>query len=326
MPSFGRMVADQWRADLQRVARDGPRWSAEHRVLRCRNVADVRAMARSALPRAVFDFVDGGANDELALARNIAAFRDLEIAAKVLVDVSELDLSTTVLGQPVALPILGAPTGLTGLVDPSGERAVAAALHAHGSAYVLSAMASYSIEDMAAAATGPLWFQLYMWRDRGFVDELLARIGAAGYGALVLTVDGPRAGRRERDITNGFAIPPRVTLRSLAEGVRHPRWSARFVREMRISIANTPAAAAAGGDALGIVEYVSRQFDPSVTWDDLARLRDRWTGPLVVKGIMRSDDAQQAVRLGADAVIVSNHGGRQLDDAPGTAQALARIV
>lgn len=327
MNEFAQLVGRQLAADLRALpARVRARLSGEARLARCRNIADLRALARRVVPGAVFDFVDGAANDEVTARRNQADFAALEIHPRVLVDVERVDLSTTVLGQRVALPLLGAPTGLTGLIHHRGEAAIAHAVQAAGSIYVLSAMASYSIEEIAREAPGPTWFQLYVWRDRGLVRELVARARAAGHGALVLTVDVPRAAVRERDLRNGFGIPPRLTLRSLGQGLVRPRWSAGFVRHPRMSVANATGRRGGASDAVSLSEYINSQFDPRLSWRDVAWLREEWSGPLLIKGILHPEDAARAASLGADGLIVSNHGGRQLDHAPSTISVLPRVV
>jgi L-lactate dehydrogenase (cytochrome) len=274
----------------------------------------------------VFDFVDGGSFDEITTRRNRQAFEDMELRPHVLAGLADVDVSTSVLGQPLAIPVMASPTGLTGLVHPEGEAGVARGLHAAGSIYVLSASASYSLEEVASGAPGPNWFQLYMWRDRGFVAELLQRAQASGYRALVITVDVPMAGSRERDIRNGFSVPPRVTAKALAQGLTHPRWSTGFLRTPHMTFGNTAGRPVPEGTGLTPTEYVNSLFDPTVGWDDVERIRGLWNGPLVIKGIMRADDAVRAVRAGADAVIVSNHGGRQLDTAWASVSALPSVV
>lgn len=327
MSGFGALLRHQVRADLRALPARLLSPAADARLGRLRSTADLRVAARRALPRAVFDFLDGAAGDEITMGRNQRELEALELYPRMLVDVSRLDTATTVLGTPVASPLLGAPTALSGLIHPGGEAALARAVQRHGSLYALSGMATYSIEEVAAAAPGPRWFQLYVFRDRGFVDDLLARAAAHGYGALVVTVDAPRSGTRERDARNGFSMPPRVTWRSLRDGACRPRWSLRFLRDPRWALANAPpSAGATDGDPLALAGFFARQFDPSVTWRDLARLREQWPGPLVVKGLMRADDAHTAVGAGADAVWVSNHGGRQLDQSAPAISALPRIV
>ncbi len=326
MKQFAGLVANQIRHDLERLPERARRGRTAAALERCRNVAELRALARRRVPRAVFDFVDGAAGDECTARRNISDLARLTLAPRVLEDVSEIALATTVLGQPVALPLLAAPTGLTGLTHHRGELAIARAAHAHGTLSVLSAMASYTIEELAQGAPGPAWFQIYMWRDRGLVAELIARARAAGYLALVLTVDVQVAGARERDWRNGFGIPPRVTLRSLAGGLVRPAWSRDFLTRPRMEIANAAGHGGGASDASSLTEYVNRQYDPTVTWSDLEWVRDVWDGPLVVKGILRAADAERAARHGAAAVVVSNHGGRQLDHAPSSISALAPVV
>ncbi|HUA70847.1 MAG TPA: alpha-hydroxy acid oxidase [Solirubrobacteraceae bacterium] len=293
---------------------------------RCGNIAELRAAARRAVPKVMFDFVDGAANDEVTSRRNREDFAELEILPRVLVDVSAVDVRTTVLSQPVELPLLGAPMGLNGLIHHDGEAGIARAMHDAGTIHTLAAMASYSIEEIAAEAPGPTWFQMYIWRDRGLVRELVQRARAAGFLALVVTVDVPRAAGRDRDRHNGFGLPPRVTLRSLADGVVRPRWSAQFIRHPRMTTASIVGHGGGPDDPVGITAYVNGQFDPTADWDDLAWFRELWDGPLVVKGILGAGDARRAVTLGADALIVSNHGGRQLDHAPSTIRALPPIV
>jgi isopentenyl diphosphate isomerase/L-lactate dehydrogenase-like FMN-dependent dehydrogenase len=320
---LGRQVADDLRA-FPGVA--AGYFSDDARAQRCLDIADCRRAARRAIPGAIFDFVDGAANDEVTARANCSDFDRLRISPRALVDVSNVDMSTSVLGQRVSLPILGAPTGLTGLVHHRGEAAVATALHAAGSVYVLSAVASYSIEEMAELAPGPRWFQLYTWRDRGLVQELLARAQAAGYSALVVTVDVPLAARRMRDVRNGFGTPPRVTARSLGEALLRPRWTRDFVRRPRAEMANLVGRGAAAGDSVTLATYLNTQFDPTLSWSDLEWLRGVWSGPIVVKGILRPEDATQAVDAGAAGIGVSNHGGRQLDHAPSAITALPAVV
>jgi isopentenyl diphosphate isomerase/L-lactate dehydrogenase-like FMN-dependent dehydrogenase len=323
---FLRILARQVAADVRALpATAQSRLTDEGRVARCRNIAELRALARRRMPRTVFDYVDGAAWDEVTSRRNQQDFGKLAIRPRVLVDVSRVDTATWVLGRPVSVPIIGAPTGQSGLTHHRGEAAVARALHASGTITTLSTAASYSIEEVAAESPGPTWFQLYVPRDRGLARDLLERARAAGHLALVLTVDVPRAGARERDQRNGFSVPPRITLRSLADGVVRPRWSAAFVRSPRILMANF-ADRLEGANAVTMAEFINDQFDPAVTWSDLEWMREVWAGPVVVKGILRPDDARTAADLGAAGILVSNHGGRQLDHAPSAVQALPAIV
>jgi isopentenyl diphosphate isomerase/L-lactate dehydrogenase-like FMN-dependent dehydrogenase len=310
---FARLVRDQLRADAQQLP---DRWSAEGRVRRCGSIAELRACARRQVPRPAFDFADGAAMDEVTAQANLADLERLRILPRPLIDVEEIDLTTTVLGRRVEVPWLGAPTGLTGLQHVRGELAVAGACAAAGTLYIASTMSSYTIEEIRASCDGPLWFQLYVFRDRGLVADLLGRARDARCEALVLTVDTPRLGSRERDRRNGFTIPPRVTARSLVEGARRPVWTRAFLREGRLGPGNLAA---------GLEEF-AMQIDPTLSWRDLAWVREQWDGPLVVKGVLHPDDARRAVELGAQAVVVSNHGGRQLDGAASTITALPGVL
>jgi L-lactate dehydrogenase (cytochrome) len=323
---FLELLAAQLTADMRRLPARLSHGRDARRVDRCGNVAELRELARRRVPGAVFDFVDGAAGDEVTKRRNEADFGRIVLAPRVMADVSAVALETTVLGQPVALPLLAAPTGLTGLTHHRGELGITRAAHAAGTVPVLSAMASYTIEEVAREAPGPTWFQLYMWRDRGLVRDLIERARAAGHLALVVTVDVPLAGARERDKRNGFGIPPRVTLRSLGQGLMRPGWSSDFVRRPRMSVANAAGHGGGSADARSLTEYVNGQFDPTLTWSDIGWVREHWGGPVVVKGILHPADAALAVRAGAGAVIVSNHGGRQLDHAPSSIAALPAVV
>jgi isopentenyl diphosphate isomerase/L-lactate dehydrogenase-like FMN-dependent dehydrogenase len=324
---FGSLLARQVRADVARAPEILRQRLAEGaRAQRAVNIAELRTLAARRLPRTVFDYVDGAAGDELTLERNEAELRSLAVVPRVLTGAVEVDLSTTVLGQRVAIPLLGAPTGLTGLVHHEGEVAVARAVHGAGSLYVLSSAGSRSIDEVARLSPGPRWFQLYVGRDRGIVVELLRRARAAGYAALVVTVDVARAGARERDRRNGFRIPPRVTGASLLQGLRHPRWSAEFVTRPRILSQAALLAGVADGPSRPLAEMINSQFDPALNWSDIGWLQEHWDGPIVLKGVLRAADAEQAARLGVAAVAVSNHGGRQLDGAPSSISVLPEIV
>lgn len=326
MNEFVAFLRRQLVADVRAApARLQARFS-DDRVQRCGTIGELRAAARRGLPKVMFDFIDGGAGDEVTLARNQSDFGELEILPRMLADVSAVDLSTTVLGEPVAVPLLASPMGLNGLIHHSGEAAIARALHDAGSIYVLGAMASYSIEEIAAVAPGPSWFQMYLWKDRVLVGELMDRAAAAGQRVLVLTVDVPRPAARDRDRRNQFGLPPRMTARTLAEGLARPRWSTQFIRHPRLAAASVAGHGGGAEDPVSITAYINRQFDPTTTWDDVRWFRERWGGPIVIKGLLRADDARRAVALGADGIGVSNHGGRQLDHAPSAIRALQDVV
>lgn len=325
MNELASLLASQFRADARSLPQRARRhFSALGQAARAGTIGELRDAARRRVPRVVFDYLDGAAGDEVTAAGNVAALRAIELRPRVLADVSRIDTATSVLGQPVSLPLLGAPMGLTGLLHPAGEVALARALHGAGSISVLAAMASCPIEEVAAAVRGPVWFQMYIWRDRGLVRQMLDRAWAAGLPVLVLTVDVPCAGNRDRDRRNGFSIPPRVTMRALAGGLAHPGWTYRFARRPRITWGNLPGDG--GPTAATLSAQTNRQFDAAASWDDLRWFRDRWAGRLVVKGILRAEDARRAVQLGADGIAVSNHGGRQLDGAPPAIRALPAVA
>lgn len=310
-------------ASLLELIRPVGRTVAAHE--RLVSVHDVHAAARRRLPRMIADFVDGGADDEVTTRNNVADFASVALNARMLVDVSSLDISTTVVGQRLELPVVLSPVGLVGLAHPEGELAAARAAGAAGTVFTISTASTYSIEDIAAVATGPLWFQLYLWRSRSTVESLVERSQAAGCTALVLTVDTPALGNRERDLRNGMSIPPRVTVRNALDVARHPRWVRGLVQGPPMGFGNL-ARESASRDVVSHSEFINRETDPSVTWDNLRWLRDNISVPLLVKGIVTPEDARRAVDAGADAVVVSNHGGRQLDSLPSAVSRCARIA
>lgn len=308
---------------FQRPTRD----RVGRRLARSASVEDLRALARRRLPRGVFDYVDGGAEDETTLAANRAAYRQLRFRPRVLRDVSDVDPSTTLFGQRLPIPLVLAPTGFTRMVDPDGELAVARAAGRARLPYTLSTLSTRSIEEVAAVTQGPKWFQVYVWRDRGLVDELIDRAAEAGYQTLVVTVDTAVLGRRERDVRRGFTLPPRVGLGTLLDGARHPGWTWRFARAEPIRFANVAGRAVGdGASPVSLADYINRQFDPGLSWRDVERIRSRWRGPLVVKGVQTVEDAITAAEVGTDAVALSNHGGRQLDGAPATLDLVPPVV
>jgi L-lactate dehydrogenase (cytochrome) len=288
-------------------------------------IDDLRHRARRRLPRAVFDFIDGGAEDELTLRRNESAFKQITFRPRVLVDTHLREQSVSVLGQHLSTPLILAPTGLCGMAAPRGEILAARASLNAGVIFTLSSMSAVSIEDTARAVPGPHWFQLYVWRDRELTRSLIERAAAAGYRAMVITVDVPVLGQRERDLRNGATIPPRVTLRNAVDSLQKLGWLLGMARNPRIDFVNV----ARPGDSLGpfaLGPFVNSQFDPSVSWSDLAWFRSIWHGPLVLKGIMSAEDAVRAADCGVDAVVVSNHGGRQLDGLPAAIEVLPEVV
>jgi L-lactate dehydrogenase (cytochrome) len=292
-------------------------------LARARNIGDLRRMARARLPRMVFDYIDGGADDEVTLALNVARFSDIELAWDALADVSAIDTRTMIMGEASASPFFIGPTATSRLFNPrGGEIAVARAAQAAGVPYACSTLASTSVEDIAAATAGPKWFQVYVWKDRGLVTEMLARAKAAGFGAIILTVDVPVAGNRERDHANDFTIPPKVTWRTASQALAAPGYLWDLMTTPEIKPANFAHMRIDGG----LIGFINAQFDRTVTWDDARWLRERWDGKVAIKGIATPEDAQRAIGVGADAVWVSNHGGRQLDTAPATIDTLPAIA
>jgi len=290
------------------------------------SIEDLRRAARSRLPRAVFEFFDGGAEDEITLRANRQAFERLRVLPRVLVDVSAVDTRTQILGRESSLPIAVAPTGAVGFGWPGGDVGIARAAAACGIPYTLSTTATASIERVAREAPGRLWFQAYIFKGRDFTFRLIERARACGYEALMVTVDLPVGGKRERDNRNHFAIPFRFTARNLRDFASKPGWALGMLRTgmpvMENLVGFTPEAVSASG----IASSVGRNYDPSFDWDGLKAMRDAWPEKLILKGIVHPADAERAVTLGCDAVVVSNHGGRQLDGGIATLDALPAVV
>lgn len=274
-------------------------------------IEDLRRIAKRRTPKAAFDYTDGAAEDELSIARARQAFRDIEFHPTILRDVTTVTPGWDVLGRPVALPFAIAPTGFTRLMHTEGEIAGARAAASVGIPFSLSTLGTTAIEDLVAAAPqGRKWFQLYMWRDRERSMELVQRAADAGFDTMLVTVDVPVAGARLRDVRNGMAIPPALTLRTVLDAVPHPHWWFDLLTTEPLSFASLDRWSGTVG------EYLNTMFDLSVTFDDLAWIKSRWPGKLVVKGIQTLDDARAVVERGVDGIVLSNHGGRQLDRAP----------
>ena len=288
------------------------------------SIEDLRLLARRRLPRALFDYIDRGSYDEFTWTRNRDDLRAITLRQRVMVDVSKLDTSTTVLGDRWAFPLGIAPTGLTGLFHREGEIQAARAAQAAGIPFCLSTMSICPLEDVRAAFDGILWFQLYVMRDRGFNDALIARAAAAGCRALVVTLDLPLQALRRRDPKNGLAVPPRLTWASAGDFMLRPGWVWGVLRSRHRTFGNLATFFPKKGTA-ALSEWMGSQLG-SLTPQDLAWVRERWPGKLILKGILDAGDAKLAVATGADAVIVSNHGGRQLDGATSTISALPRVV
>jgi L-lactate dehydrogenase (cytochrome) len=317
-----RRQRPRWAELRELIQFETPGVGAEARVARAASIPDLRRMAKRRTPRAVFDYTDGAAGqDETALIRARQAFARVELVPEVLRDVSSVDPSTTILGRPSALPLAFAPTGFTRVMGTEGELAVGAVAKRLGIPHALSTMGTTSIENLAATVgEANRWFQLYVWRDRGASAALVERAKAAGYSALVLTVDTSVSGDRMRDVRNGFTTPPALTLKTFADMAVHPAWWFDMLTTEPLRFANMT------GERGSVSEMVGRILDPALTFDDLDWLRGIWDGPLVVKGIMSAKGAREVVERGADAVIVSNHGGRQLVQAPTPLEQLPSIV
>lgn len=281
-------------------------------------------LARRRLPRMVFDYIDGGADDEVTLARSTCRFQDYEMVWDALVDISRIETATTVMGAPARLPIIISPTAASRLFHIAGEPAVARAARRAGLIYSMSTLASTSMEEIAKVTDGPKWFQVYVWKDRGLMREVLARARAAGFSALILTVDVPVAGNRERDPRNGFTVPPRVTWRTASQALVRPGYLWNLMTHPRIEAANFVSVAK--GAKGGIVEFINEQFDRTVTWKDAQWMIEQWGGQFAIKGIATPADARRCVDVGATAVWISNHGGRQLDTSPPTIDLLPSLV
>jgi len=289
------------------------------------SIADLRELARRRVPRAMFDYADRGSYDELTMWRNHADFDAIKLRQRVMIDVSRLTVGTTVLGEHWKMPVGIAPTGLTGLFHRDGEIHGARAAQAAGVPFCLSTMSICSIEDVRAAVEGAFWFQLYLMRDRGFNEALIARAREARCSALVLTLDLPVQALRRRDAKNGLSVPPRLTAANLGEILLRPSWLAGVLLGKRRTLGNLAAFFPRSGIGR-LSEWVGGQFEASISWDDVAWVRARWPGKFILKGILDADDARRGVEAGADAIIVSNHGGRQLDGAPSTIAALPAVV
>jgi len=293
---------------------------------RCYNIADLRQLARRRLPAPMFHYIDGGADDERSLARNTSAFDDYEFLPRVLQDIAQIDLSTSILGSRIDLPFFLAPTGMSRLFHRDKELGVARAAGAYRTLYSLSTMGTTSIEDIAALGAGPCMFQVYIFRDRGLTRELVERCRAAKIQALCLTVDTPLAGNRERDRVYGMSMPPRLTWGSAWSFVTHPAWAAGMLLQPDFQLANVAHRVdGIGAGTIGLIDYVNKQFDRSITWRDAAWLAEQWGGPFAIKGLLRAEDARQAVDIGATAVMLSNHGGRQLDGAAAPVSCVAPV-
>ncbi len=289
-------------------------------------VGDAREISRRKLPKMVWDFIDGGADGELAIAANRRSLNEIKLRPKFLTDVSNRDISAKIFGQKADLPFILSPSGMATIAHPQGELAVAKAADRAGAIFCVSTASGYTLEEIASVSNGRLWFQLYLWGNEEVVNSLIDRAGNSGYEALVVTVDVPVVGKRERDLANGMSLPVRIRPKNALNTLRKPKWLLGLLNGPDITFANL-AGFAAGDDASSIGEYTDRELvDQTRTWDDLELIRKRWSGPLLVKGVMTPEDAISAVDAGADGVIVSNHGGRQMSFVPGVASIFESVV
>lgn len=285
--------------------------SRQQRILQgAYSVEALRKTAHARLPGPVYDYIDGGAEDEAAIRNNRHAYERINFVPRVCQGISSVDLSVELFGQRYCAPIILGPTGFTRIVDSDGERAVARGARDHDTPYVLSTMSTCSIEDIAGSPHGPLWFQLYTLKDKEFCADLIRRAKDAGYQQLVLTVDNASYGARERDIRNGLTIPPSLSMRTVLSGIAHPRWSTRFLTSPPIEYANLSLPGQSAADRM---EEMSNGFDGNVTWDYVQTIQDQWGAPIILKGVASSEDAAHAQKFGLAGVVLSNHGGRQLD-------------
>ena len=289
------------------------------------SIKDLKTLYEKRVPKMFFDYTESGSWTEQTFRANELKLQALTFKQRVLVDISRRDLGTSMLGQPVSMPVALSPVGLTGFQCGDGEIKAARAAAQFGVPYTLSTMSICSIEDVASATDQPFWFQLYVMKDRGFVKALIERAKAAQCSALVLTADLQILGQRHKDIKNGLSTPPKPTIRNLLSTLGHPRWALSMLLARRRHFGNIVGHVSGVSDTGSLSEWTAKQFDPSLTWKDVAWIKTMWDGPLIIKGIMTSEDARLAQSCGADAIVVSNHGGRQLDGAPAAIQVLPEI-
>ena len=279
------------------------------RLEKCLNISDLRRAAKRRAHKMVFDYMDGGAEDEVTLGRNRKAFGDYELLFKVLAGIKNVDLSTTILSTKSDMPFILSPSAGNRLFHKDGERAVAKAAEAFGAIYCLSTLSSISMEEIGALIKSPKWFQLYVWKDRALVKEMLVRAKAAGFSTLILTADLPIHGNRERDPRNGFTIPPSLGPRQIWQGIKRPFWSYDYLTAPPVQFANLSTK----NPAATLERFVHEQLYQAFSWRDAEWLLGEWSGPAILKGVVRADDAMRALRVGFSGLMISNHGGRQLD-------------
>jgi L-lactate dehydrogenase (cytochrome) len=280
----------------------------------CHNVEDLRLLAKQRLPGPIFHYIDGAADDEVTYRRNTSAFDDCDLVPNVLAGVEHIDMSVTVMGQKLAMPVFCSPTALQRLFHHDGERAVAKAAEKFGTMFGVSALGTVTLKEIGEIISTPKLFQFYFHKDRGLNDAMVQRAQEAGFNALALTVDTITGGNRERDLHTGFTSPPRLTLKSLLSFATHPAWAANYFFRDKFELAELKDFVQKGSNiAVSVGDYFAEMLDQSMSWTDAEELRAKWGGPFCLKGVMSVSDALKAVDIGADAIMVSNHGGRQLD-------------
>ena len=289
-------------------------------------IEDLRRVAQRKVPRMFYDYADSGSWTESTYRANSSDFQDIKFRQRVLVDMEGRSLATKMIGEEVKMPLAIAPTGFTGMQHADGEILAARAAEKFGVPFSLSTMSICSIEDVAENTSAPFWFQLYVMRDREFMENLIKRAQAAKCSALILTADLQVLGQRNKDIKNGLSAPPKPTIANMINLATKPEWCMKMLNTERRTFRNIVGHAKNVGDLSSLSSWTAEQFDPRLRWDDVARIKDLWGGKLIIKGIMEPEDAELAVKSGADALIVSNHGGRQLDGAPSTIKALPDVV
>ena len=280
----------------------------------CYNFEDFRKLAKKKLPSPIFHYIDGGADDEVTLNRNTNAFNDCDLVPNILASVGEPDLSTTVFGRKIDMPLFLSPTAMQSLYTPEGDKASARAAEKFGTMYSMSTMASFSIEEIANISSGPKLFQLYVHKDQSITDDLIDRCRRANFDGLCLTVDTLVAGNRERDHRTGFTTPPKLTLESLLSFAMRPEWVFKYLTNKKFELANIKHKTDKGTNiAKSVIDYINEQYDPKMNWKDAEYCIKRWNGPFALKGVMSVEDAKRAIDIGCTAIMISNHGGRQLD-------------
>lgn len=297
------------------------------RLANCHNVEELRLLAKQRLPVPIFHYIDGAADDEVTYRRNTAAFEDCDLVPNVLAGVNDVDMSVTVMGQKLDMPLFCSPTALQRLFHHDGERAVARAAEKYGTLFGVSSLTTVSLAEIGALTRAPKLFQFYFHKDRGLNDAMIERAKVAGFDAMALTVDTITGGNRERDLHTGFTSPPRLTLKSLASFMTHPGWALNYFFREAFELAELKSHVQEGSNvSVSVGEYFSTMLDQSMNWQDAADLRDKWDGPFCLKGVMSVADARRAVEIGASAIMVSNHGGRQLDGSRAPFDQVAEIA